>query len=211
MKIAIFLFDGITALDAIGPYEALARLPDTHIIFVAKTVGPIRTGNGFLGLYADADIATEREADVLIIPGGNHKGLVTAIADKEVHSWIARIDANSRWTCSVCTGSLILAAAGILSGRKAATHWRAKEALRKFGVQYSEVRVSIDGKYMTSAGVSAGLDMGLELCAKLAGREVAEAIQLSMQYDPQPPFDTGNPAKAATPERIRLIENFLRP
>jgi transcriptional regulator GlxA family with amidase domain len=210
VKIAIFLFDGITALDAIGPYESLARLPDARIIFVAKTVGPIRTGNGFLGLYADADIATERDADVLIVPGGNHRGLVTAIADKEVHSWICGIDASSRWTCSVCTGSLILAAAGILSGRKAATHWRAKEALSKFGVQYTDARVSIDGKYMTSAGVSAGLDMGLALCAELAGREVAEAVQLSMQYDPQPPFDTGNPAKAATPERVRMIENLLR-
>jgi len=210
MRITIFLFDGVTALDAIGPYESLARLPDVLIQFVGKTKGLVRTGDGFLALHADADISSVREADILIIPGGHRKGLAATMPDPEVQEWIRTIDEGSRWTASVCTGSLILGSAGVLAGRKASTHWRAKGALARFNVEYSADRVTIDGKYMTSAGVSAGLDMGLKLCADLAGHDVAEAIQLSMQYDPKPPFDTGDPATAATTERVYLIENVLR-
>ena len=210
MKIVIFLFDGITALDAVGPFESLSRLPDTKVVFVGKDIGPVRTGNGFLALHADATIQTERTADVLIIPGGNGKGLGAVIADAEVHSWIREIDALSQWTCSICTGAFILGAAGVLSGKTAATHWRGREVLSQFGPTYTDARVAIDGKYMTSAGVSAGMDMGLTLCAELAGREIAEAVQLSMQYDPKPPFDAGNPEFAATPERVKIIETILQ-
>jgi len=210
MKITIFLFDGVTALDAIGPYEALARLPHSTIEFVGKAKGPVRTGDGFLALYADADISSVRETDILVVPGGHRRGLIATIPDPEVQDWVRRIDARSQWTTSVCTGSLILGSAGILAGRRASTHWRAKAALAQFGIEYSADRITIDGKYMTSAGVSAGLDMGLKLCAELAGRDVAEAVQLSIQYDPQPPFDTGDPATAATADRVNLIENVLR-
>lgn len=210
LKIAIFLFDGITALDAVGPYESLARLPDVTIRFVGKSVGPIRTGDGFLALHADADIGSVQEADILIVPGGHRRGLAATIPDPKVQAWIRAIDTGSRWTTSVCTGSLILGSAGVLTGQKASTHWRAKAALARHGAEYSADRITIDGKYMTSAGVSAGLDMGLTLCAELAGREIAEAIQLSMQYDPEPPFDTGDPRRAATAERVHLIENVLR-
>jgi transcriptional regulator GlxA family with amidase domain len=209
MKIAIFLFDGITALDAIGPYESLARIAQSEIVFVAKQAGPIRTGDGFLALNADFALADLDNMDVLVIPGGHPRGLRAAIADTDLHAWIKAIDQTSRWTCSVCTGSLILGATGLLKGRKASTHWRAKDVLSRFDVTYSPDRVTIDGKYMTSAGVSAGIDMGLTLCGELAGREFGEAIELSMQYDPQPPFGTGDPT-TATPDRVTLIEERLR-
>ena len=138
------------------------------------------------------------------------RGLTATIPDPEVQAWIKEVDATSRRTCSVCTGSLILGAAGVLDGRKASTHWRAKAALARFGAEYSPERVTIDGKYMTSAGVSAGIDMGLTLCGELVGRDMAEAIELSMQYDPLPPYGTGNAERFATPERVAMIENALR-
>jgi len=209
MKITIFLFDGITALDAIGPYESLARLSDVTIEFVAKEKGPVRTGDGFLRLHADADIASVLRTDILIVPGGHRRGLAATIPDPDIQDWVRRMYVTTRWTTSVCTGALILGAAGVLAGRKASTHWRAKGGLDKFGAEYSADRVTIDGKYMTSAGVSAGLDMGLKVCAEVAGRDLAEAIQLSMQYDPQPPFGAGNPADA-TVARVKLIETVLR-
>lgn len=210
MKIAIFLFEGLTVLDAVGPYESLARITDNQIVFVAKTAGAVRSGDGFLALHADVDIREVREADILIVPGGHRNGLMRTLTDPELLTWIRDIDMKSRWTCSVCTGSLILGAAGVLAGRKASTHWRAKDNLPRFGATYSSARVTIDGKYMTSAGVSAGVDMGLELCGLLAGRDIAEAIELSMQYQPRPPFGTGDAEAFATPERVRLIEEVLR-
>jgi transcriptional regulator GlxA family with amidase domain len=210
MKIAIFIFDGITALDAIGPYESLARIAESEIVFVSKQAGTVRTGDGFLALHADAGIADVHEAEVLIIPGGHPRGLNVMMSDVGLQSWIKQIDAITSWTCSVCTGSLILAAAGLLSGRKVSTHWRAKEVLARFSANYSPDRVTVDGKYMTSAGVSAGIDMGLALCGELAGRNLTEAIELSMQYDPKPPFGTGDPSRFATPERVQLIEGGLR-
>jgi transcriptional regulator GlxA family with amidase domain len=210
MKIAIFIFEGITALDAIGPYESLARIADSEIVFVAKQAGTIRTGDGFLALRADAGIADVHKADVLIIPGGHPRGLKAEISDTSLQSWIKHIDATTNWTCSVCTGSLILAATGLLSERKVSTHWRAQDALARFGAIYSLDRITVDGKYMTSAGVSAGIDMGLALCGELVGRDLAEAIELSMQYDPKPPFGTGDPEQFATSARVQLIENCLR-
>lgn len=210
MEIAIFLFDGVTALDAVGPYESLARIAEANVTFVAKTTDPVRTGDGMLAFQPSADLSSTRGADVLIVPGGHPRGLRETIADADILAWIRALDETSRWTCSVCTGALILGAAGLLEGRKAATHWRAKAALPRFGVEYSADRVTTDGKYMTSAGVSAGIDMGLRLCGELAGRQVAEAIELSMQYDPAPPYGTGDAARFATPERVALIETALR-
>jgi len=210
MKIAIFIFDGITALDAIGPYESLARIADSEIVFVAKQTGTVRTGDGFLALRADTSIDDLHEADVLIIPGGHPRGLKVEVSDASLLSWIKRIDATTTWTCSVCTGSLILAATGLLSGRKVSTHWRAQDVLVRFSAIYSPDRTTVDGKYMTSAGVSAGIDMGLALCGELVGRDLAEAIELSMQYDPKPPYGTGDPTRFATPTRVKLMENQLR-
>jgi transcriptional regulator GlxA family with amidase domain len=204
MLILIYLYDGITALDAIGPYESLSRLPGVEIRFVGRRAGPVRTGDGFLTLVADTGINDEIKADLVIVPGGKRVGVQNEMGEERVLGWLAFLDAVTTRTCSVCTGSLILGAAGLLEGRRASTHWGAREYLGHFGATYSAERVTEDGKYMTSAGVSAGIDLGLRLCAEIAGREMAEAVQLSMEYDPRPPFAAGN-FKDATPERLAAV------
>ena len=204
MRILIYLFDGITALDAIGPYESLSRLPEVEIGFVGRRAGPVRTGDDFLSLHADSGIGEESEAGILIVPGGQRDAVRRELDDGALRAWIKAIDATTSWTCSVCTGSLILGAAGLLQGRWASTHWGAREHLGHFGATYSEERITGDGKYVTCAGVSAGIDLGLVLCAEIAGRETAEAVQLSMEYDPSPPFAAGN-FSTATPERIARV------
>ncbi|MEA3051471.1 MAG: hypothetical protein QOG72_374 [Sphingomonadales bacterium] len=207
MRILIYLFDGVTALDAIGPYESLSRLPEVEIGFVARRAGLVRTGDDFLALNADTGIDEESEAGLLIVPGGRREAVRREIGDEKLRTWLAAIDAGTTRTCSVCTGSLILAAAGLLEGRRASTHWGAREYLGHFGATYSPDRVTEDGKYLTSAGVSAGIDLGLRLCAEIAGRDTAEAVQLSMEYDPEPPFAAGNFADA-TPERLELVRTL---
>ncbi len=204
MRILIYLYDGVTALDAIGPYESLSRLPGVEVRFVGHRAGPVRTGDGFLGLIADTGINDEIEADILIVPGGRRAGVQREMGEERVLGWMAVLDAVTTWTCSVCTGSLLLGAAGLIEGRRASTHWGARDYLGHFGATYSADRVTQDGKYLTSAGVSAGIDLGLRLCAEIAGRDMAEAVQLSMEYDPDPPFDAGN-FKNATPERLALV------
>ena len=204
MRILIYLFDGITALDAIGPYESLSRLPEVEIGFVARRAGPVRTGDNFLALHADTGLDDETGAGMLIMPGGQRDAVRRELGDEALRTWIAAIDAGTVRTCSVCTGSLILGAAGLLKGRRASTHWGARDYLGHFGATYSGERVTEDGKYLTSAGVSAGIDLGLTLCAEIAGREIAEAVQLSMEYDPDPPFAAGS-FEQATPERLELV------
>jgi transcriptional regulator GlxA family with amidase domain len=207
MRILIYLFDGITALDAIGPYESLSRLPQVEIGFVARRAGLVRTGDGFLSLNADTGIDEESEADMLIVPGGQRDAVRRELGDEALRRWIAAVDATTSHTCSVCTGSLILGAAGLLKGRIASTHWGARDYLAHFGATWSGQRITQDGKYWTSAGVSAGIDLGLALCAEIAGRETAEAVQLSMEYDPDPPFAAGNFADA-TPERLERVKTL---
>ena len=204
MLILIYLYDGVTALDAIGPYESLSRLPGVEIRFVGKRPGPVRTGDGYLGLVADTGINDEIRADMLIVPGGRRAGVQRELNEERVLGWMAVLDGVTTRTCSVCTGSLILGAAGLLEGRRASTHWGARNNLHLFNATYSPDRVTEDGKYLTSAGVSAGIDLGLRLCAEIAGREMAEAVQLSMEYDPDPPFDAGD-FKDATPERLAMV------
>ena len=204
MRILIYLFDGITALDAIGPYESLSRLPQVEIGFVARRAGLVRTGDDFLSLNADSGLDDETEADMLIVPGGQREAVRRELGDEHLRTWLKALDAVTTRTCSVCTGSLILAAAGLLDGRRASTHWGARDYLSRFGATYSGERVTEDGKYLTSAGVSAGIDLGLALCAEIAGRDMAEAVQLSMEYDPDPPFAAGRFADA-TPERLALV------
>ena len=194
MDIACLVFEGITALDIIGPYEVLARLPGAELRFVAKERGPIRTDNQVLGIVADHAIGDITSADVLVVPGGfatrNLEG------DTGLLEWIRAIDAKSTWTTSVCTGSMLLAAAGLLEGKKATTHWASLERLEEYGAIPTSERVVEQGKYVTAAGVSSGIDMALTLAAHIAGDDVAQAIQLSIEYDPQPPFDSGSVAKA---------------
>lgn len=193
-RVAILIFDGLTALDAIGPYDVFRHTPGWEVSFVAKRPGEIRTEAGGLGLVADRGIAATTDADVLLVPGGG--GTRPLLADAEVLDWVRDVDRGTRWTTSVCTGSLVLAAAGLLEGRRATGHWLFLEPLRDFGAEPIGGRWVEDGKYVTAAGVSAGIDMALHLVGVEAGREVAEAVQLGIEYDPQPPFDAGSPAKA---------------
>jgi putative intracellular protease/amidase len=193
MQIAIVLFNRLTALDAIGPYEVLSRVPGAEVVFVAAQAGPLRTDNGRLGLVADAAFDEVRSPEIVLVPGGPAVG---GSDDEPVVAWLRAVDASTTWTTSVCTGSLLLAAAGLLNGRRATSHWLAYERLAALGAEPVAERVVVDGKYMTAAGVSAGIDMGLTLAAEIAGAEVAQGIQLALEYDPQPPFGAGSPRTA---------------
>ena len=195
MRIALLVFDKLTALDAIGPYEILARLPNVELNFVAKEAGPVRTDTGALGLSADLAIADLPDPDIVLVPGG--EGNRPLMRDDEVLDWLRSAHERTTWTTSVCTGALVLGAAGILDGKRATTHWAFRERLREFGADPVAERVVFDGKIVTAAGVSAGIDMALALAARDVGEEFAQAIQLGIEYDPQPPFDSGSPEKAA--------------
>jgi transcriptional regulator GlxA family with amidase domain len=202
MQIAILIFDGLTALDAIGPYEVLSRLPGAELRFVAKQPGPKRTDTGALGVQADLAIADLPGPDVVLVPGG--QGNRPLMRDSEVLDWLRVAHERSTWTTSVCTGALVLGAAGILDGKRATTHWAFLDRLSELGAEPVTERVVEDGKVITAAGVSAGIDMALTLAARIAGDEVAQAIQLGIEYDPRPPFDAGSPSKAS-PEVIELV------
>lgn len=197
MQIAIPLFERFTALDAIGPYEVLSRLPGARVTFVGAAPGPVRTDNGMLALVADAALEDLPHPDVLVVPGGI--GTRALLADERMLGWIRGAHATSRWTASVCTGSLLLAAAGLLDGREATTHWAVCDLLEGLGARYVPRRVVEHDGIVMGAGVSAGIDMALTLAARIAGETAAQAIQLYLEYDPQPPFAAGSPAGAPAP------------
>jgi len=194
MEIAILIFDRLTALDAVGPYEVLSRLPGAEVRFVAEEPGPKRTETDMLSLVADYALADVSEPEILVVPGGF--GTRPLIGHEPVLDWIRSAHERSTWTTSVCTGSLLLGAAGVLDGLKATSHWLELERLREFGAEPTAERVVEQGKVITAAGVSSGIDMALRLAAHVAGEDVAQAIQLGIEYDPQPPFDAGSPQKA---------------
>ncbi|WP_405930297.1 DJ-1/PfpI family protein [Streptomyces sp. NBC_00827] len=202
MQIAIVLFDRFTALDAVGPYETLGRLPGAEVVFVAEQTGPVRTDTGKLALTADKTLAEVEHPDIVVVPGG--PGQTPQMENQALLDWLRAADATSTWTTSVCTGSLLLAAAGLLDGRRATSHWLALDFLKQFGAEPTGERVVFDGKYVTAAGVSAGIDMGLTLLGRIAGDEHAQAVQLLTEYDPQPPYDAGSPQKAPA----HLVEEF---
>jgi len=202
MKTSILIFDGITALDAIGPYEVLRSVPGWEVEFVGKAAGEVRTDSGHLGLSADRAIAAVSATDIVLVPGG--AGNRPLLEDGEVLSWLREVDRETKWTTSVCTGSLVLGAAGLLDGRRATGHWLYLEPLRGYGADPVGGRFVEDGKVITAAGVSAGIDMALHLVGREAGPEVAQAVQLGIEYDPQPPFDAGSPAKAPR-EIVELV------
>jgi len=199
MQIAIPVFDRMTALDAIGPYEVLSRIPGAKVTFVASETGPKRADTDMLSVNADATLADIPNPDVVLIGGGY--GSRALMKDEEMLNWVRAAHETSQWTTSVCTGALVLAAAGILEGLEATTYWLELETLRQFGATPVRKRFVEQGKVITAAGVSAGIDMALMLAARMTAPEVAQAIQLGIEYDPQPPFDTGSPAKA--PEQIQ--------
>lgn len=196
MEIAIPLFDRFTALDAIGPYEVLSRLPGATVTFTAAEPGLQHTDNGMLAIDAPVALADIPAPDVVVVPGGF--GTRALLEDEDMLGWLRQAHETSTWTTSVCTGSLLLAAAGLLDGLEATTHWAVNGTLEKLGARYVEQRVVEQGKIVTAAGVSAGIDMALTLAARIAGDDVAQAIQLYIEYDPQPPFDSGSPSKAPT-------------
>ena len=194
MDIVIPIFPDFTALDAVGPYEVLRHLPDAKVVFAAAERGLVRTDSTFIGLQADAAFGEIDAADVLVVPGG--WGTRAAMRDEALLDWVRRIHATTRYTTSVCTGSLILGGAGLLAGLDATTHWAQAKLLESTGARYTEQRVVQQGKIVTAAGVSSGIDMALNLAAQIAGDDVAKSIQLLIEYDPQPPFDAGSPGKA---------------
>ena len=206
MEIAIPLFDRFTALDAVGPYQVLAGLPGAQVRFLGPEAGPVRADNRMLTLVAEAPYEDSPAPDILVVPGG--MGTRALLQDERLLDWVRGVHETSRWTTSVCTGSLVLAAAGVLDGLKATTHWMVMELLGELGAQPVSDRVVEQGKVITAAGVSSGIDMALTLAAREAGPEVAQAIQLAIEYDPQPPFDSGSPDKAP-PEIVDLVRGVM--
>jgi transcriptional regulator GlxA family with amidase domain len=198
MQIAILLFERITALDAVGPYEVLSRLPGAEVCFVAAEPGPKTTETGMLSLVADHSLSELSRPEIVLIPGGF--GTRPLLGDEQILGWIRTAHETSRWTTSVCTGSLLLGAAGVLRGLRATSHWLVLDRLAEYGAEPTAERVVEQGKVITAAGVSSGIDMALRLAQQIAGDDVAQAIQLGIEYDPQPPFDAGSPERA--PEHV---------
>ncbi|MFI0742161.1 DJ-1/PfpI family protein [Streptomyces sp. NPDC021100] len=204
--VAILLYDGFTALDAVGPYEMLCRLPDVRVVTVAHRPGPVRTDTGQLALTAERALADVRRADVLLVPGGGNRGTIATMEDRAVLNWIRLLHRRTTWTTSVCTGSLILGSAGLLKGLPATTYWASRPYLAKLGAVWTPGRFVETGRIITAAGVSAGLDMGLHLVARLCDDVTARATQLAVEYDPHPPFDSGSPEKADETTRRLALE-----
>ncbi|GGT05927.1 glutamine amidotransferase [Streptomyces kurssanovii] len=201
-QIAVLLFDRFTSLDAVGPYEMLCRLPDADVVFVAERKGPVTNDRDQLSLVATSTFDEVTAPDIVLVPGG--PGQDAQMGNQTLLDWLRAVDDTSTWTTSVCTGSLLLAAAGLLKGREATSHWLALDQLERLGARPTGRRVVTDGKYVTAAGVSSGIDMGLTLVGRLAGDEHARAVQLLTEYDPQPPYDAGSPLKAPA----HLVEEF---
>jgi len=209
MQIAIFLFDQVTALDAVGPYEVLSRLPGAEVVFVGEKQGEVRTDIGSLGLHVDATLEDVTRPAVVLVPGGI--GQQQHMLDGRVHEWLRAVDQHTLWTTSVCTGSLVLAAAGLLRGRRATSHWVRRDDLARHGAIPTGQRVVFDDKYVTAAGVSAGIDMALALTDLMGGRQLAHAVQCGIEYDPHPPYDAGAPEKVdpAVVSRLLALKDIL--
>jgi putative intracellular protease/amidase len=205
MIIVIPLVDGFTALDAVGPYEVLSRLPEARVVFASVSAGPVQAETKMLSIVAEAALSEIPEPDIICVPGG--LGTRRHIDDPELMRWLTKAHASSTWTTSVCTGALLLGATGALEGKKATTHWLELPRLGEFGAEPVDQRVVFDGKLVTAAGVSAGLDMALELGAKIAGDDWAKTVQLMIEYDPQPPFDSGSWQKA-NPQTVKDLRAF---
>ena len=203
MQIAIVLYDRFTALDAVGPYQVLTGLPGAEVVFAAERPGPVTDDVGRLHLAAEAALADVPHPEVVLVPGG--PGQNDQMHDGPLHQWLQAADQTTEWTTSVCTGSLILAAAGLLTGRRATSYWMALGQLGKYGAIPVSERVVFDEKYVTAAGVSSGIDMALALAGRVAGDQTAQAIQLGIEYDPQPPYHAGSPEHAPA-EIVRRLE-----
>jgi putative intracellular protease/amidase len=207
MRIAIPIYDRFTALDAVGPYEVLSRLPGATVHFIAAEPGLKQTETKMLSLAADLSLDDLPDPEIIVVPGGY--GTRALLEDEHIVGWLRRAHKTSEWTTSVCTGSLLLAAAGILDGLEATTHWLEYDLLERLGARPTARRVVEQGKVITAAGVSSGIDMALVLAAHVAGDDVARAIQLGIEYDPEPPFDSGSPSKAGA-QIVELVTQLSR-
>ncbi len=203
--IAILVYDGITVLDAIGSYEVLAKIPNVEVKLVSNSLGEKRADTGFMSLSADYLLEDVTHPDILLVPGGNFYAF---IEDEQVLPWIRSAHETSKWTASVCAGSLLLGEAGIIDGLTVTTTWFAKQELEKYNATYSTDRYIVNGKIITSAGNSAGIDMAFYLAAQIAGNDIAESIQLILEYDPEPPFDVGGLDKAQ-PKHMKLAQEIV--
>ena len=204
MRIAIPIYPGFAATDAIGPYEILSRLPGADLRFVAVQAGPVAADTGFLRVIAEP-LAAMPDPELIVVPGAPNRML--PLEDAALLDWLRAAHAGSTWTTSVCTGSHLLGAAGILRGKRATSHWSDKDALPGYGATPCDERVVFDGKLVTAAGVTAGYDMALALAARIAGEDFAKAVQLALEYDPQPPFDAGAPERAP-PHLVALVRRL---
>jgi transcriptional regulator GlxA family with amidase domain len=204
VDIALLLFDKLAPQDAVGPFEVMRNVPGWEIRTVAKQKGEVRSEGGALALVADHSLAEVGSADIVLVPGGI--GSRALLEDDEVLDWLREIDRTTKWTTSVCTGSLILGAAGLLEGKRATSNWLLLEQLRQYGADPVGGRYVEDGKIVTAAGVTAGIDMALHLVNREVGPEIAQAVQLGIEYDPDPPFDSGSPEKAP-PEIVELVRS----
>ncbi|HEY1238357.1 MAG TPA: DJ-1/PfpI family protein [Solirubrobacterales bacterium] len=197
MQIAYLLYDRFTALDIIGPHDVLNSVPGNESVFVAEQTGAVRNESDTLSLVADASLDEVTSPDIVVVPGGF--GNRALLEHEPLHEWIRTVHETTTWTTSVCTGALLLAAAGLLDGVPATTHWLARDLLAELGARPVPDRVVEQGKIITAAGVSSGIDMALGLVQRINGDEVAQAVQLGIEYDPQPPLDSGSPEKAPQP------------
>ena len=202
MQIAYLLYDRFTALDITGPHDVLNSVPGNESVFVAEHTGPIRNESDTLSMVADARLDDVPEPDIVVVPGGFGNRML--LEHEPLHDWIRSVHETSAWTTSVCTGSLLLAAAGLLAGAPATTHWLARDRLAELGATPVPDRVVEHGKIVTAAGVSSGIDMALHLVRRINGEQIAQAVQLGIEYDPQPPLDAGAPEKAP-PEVVELV------
>jgi transcriptional regulator GlxA family with amidase domain len=206
MQIAYLLYDRFTALDITGPHDVLNSVPGNESIFVAEQAGPVRNESDTLSLVADASLDEVTSPDIVVVPGGFGNRML--LEHEPLHEWIRSVHETSVWTTSVCTGSLLLAAAGLLDGAPATTHWLARDVLAELGAKPVHDRIVEHGKIITAAGVSSGIDMALHLVRSINGDEVAQAVQLGIEYDPEPPLDAGSPEKAP-PEIVELVRTVF--
>lgn len=207
MDIGLLVYPRLTPLDLVGPWEVLQRLPSARVHLIWTRPGPVQAEGG-MEISATTSFSDAPTLEVLVVPGG--PGQLALMKHALLLDYIRESAKTASWVCSVCTGALLLAQAGLLRGRRATTHWLARDALRSFGVEVTEDRYVIDGKFATAAGVSAGLDLALELARRLAGEECAAEIQLQIEYDPKPPLTCGSPQKAPGHLVARLREAARR-
>jgi cyclohexyl-isocyanide hydratase len=206
LEIGLLVYPRHTPLDLVGPWEVLVRVPHASLHLIWTRPGPVQAEGG-MEITATTSFADAPPLDVLLVPGG--PGQLSLMKHTLLLDYIRRCSETAQWVCSICTGALLLAQAGVLKGRRATTHWLARDALRTFDVEVTDERYVIDGKFMTSAGVTAGIDVALELARRLAGDDVAREIQLQLEYDPAPPLQSGSP-DSAPPELVSRLRTRAR-